>query len=101
MDKFLRMLVVVIVVLAVSYLAVGCTYADKAEALLADGITAYCERNTSSGREIIREGLHPELVSEGVEICLGCPGDLQTACTGAHRPKDVASKSGLVAGVRN
>lgn len=79
-------LAVLLLVFAVAMLA-GCEYFQKGSAAIVDGAGYYCENNTALGRDVIRGELRPELEAEGVEICLGCAGDAETMCVGAHRPK--------------
>ncbi len=70
-----------------SVLLGACGALDSTEAFLVDGVKSYCDKNTETGRALVRERLAPELTAEGVEICLACPYDAEAACTGAHRPK--------------
>lgn len=74
-------------VLAVASLTGGCEYFQKSSAFIADGIGTYCAAASGPSRELIRQELDTELRAEGIEICLGCPGDAETICVGEPRPK--------------
>lgn len=65
----------------------SCAYLQKTEAVVADAVGSYCGESSALHREIVRERLAPELIAEGLEVCLGCAGDAETYCTGSHRPK--------------
>ena len=65
----------------------GCEYLQKGSGAIADGIDAYCGAQTDAGRELVRAELAGELKAEDAEICLGCKGDSETVCVGAHRTK--------------
>lgn len=79
-------LVAVLAVFLVASLS-GCAELRKSSAAIADGAGWYCENNIESGRLAIRQQLHGELVAEGIELCLGCPGDTVTSCAGVDLPK--------------
>lgn len=54
---------------------------------VADGVDSYCKAAGPLGRQAVRQELGPKLAEQGAEVCLGCEGDPETICSGAHRPK--------------
>ena len=71
-------IVIILFALALS----GCSYLDSGGAARADGVVSYCEANpTEAGRDAVRDSVREEFISEGIELCLGCPGG-DTHCVG-------------------
>lgn len=65
----------------------------KVAAFSVDAAASYCKAAGNSvtekleARRTVRAEVHPELISENMEMCLGCPGDSETFCVGEDRPK--------------
>jgi len=68
----------------------GCAQLQAAAYKSAEAAEAYCGSNTVTGRELVREGLEPAYEEKDMAICLRCPGEEKTYCTGD--PKTVVSQ---------
>ena len=77
-----------LIFLTVIALSSGCAQIQAAAYKSADAAAAYCVNNTASGRVLVREGLEPAYREKDMAICLRCPGEEQTFCTGD--PKVIA-----------
>lgn len=56
-------------------LSSGCAYVQKAAFKSADAAEAYCESNTATGRELVRNELAPAMAEKDMAFGLRCPGD--------------------------
>ena len=68
----------------------GCAQLQAAAYKSAEAAEAYCGSNTVTGRELVREGLAPAYNDADMAICLRCPGEEKTYCTGD--PKTVVTQ---------
>lgn len=73
-----------------SLLSSGCAQLQAAAYKSAEAAEAYCGSNTVMGRELVREGLLPAYEEKDMAICLRCPGEENTYCTGD--PKTVVTQ---------
>lgn len=88
MNRTAALVVIALVLVVASVSGCASIYSEKSAAAIADGVKGYCVYSTPIGRSVIRQELAAELAAEGVEICLGCPGEPTTICSGGpHRPK--------------
>lgn len=69
-------------------LSSGCSYITKGAYASVDAAEAYCESNTVIGRQLVRDALNPAAIEKDIAICLRCPGDTATFCSGD--PKTLA-----------
>jgi hypothetical protein len=53
----------------------GCAYIQKAAFASADAAEAYCESNTATGRELVRQQIAPAMAEKDMAFGLRCPGD--------------------------
>lgn len=79
-----------LILLPILLLLLGCGAITKVlkpgAAVIVDAGADYCEQ-ADEDRETVRALFRSELVSEDMELCLGCPGQAVTECTGTPRPK--------------
>lgn len=79
-----------LILLPILLLLLGCGALTKlvtpGAAAIVDAGVDYCEQ-LDEDRETVRSLFREELVSEDMELCLGCPGKAVTECTGTPRPK--------------
>lgn len=67
----------------------GCAYIQKAAFKSADAAEAYCESNTTTGRELVRQQIAPAMAEKDMAFGLRCPGDDKMFVVGD--PKQVVS----------
>jgi len=74
--------------MSLTILSSGCAQLQAAAYKSADAAAAYCVNNTAAGRVLVRQGLEPAYREADMAICLRCPGEAETFCTGD--PKTIA-----------
>lgn len=70
----------------------SCAQIQTAAYKSADAAAAYCTNNTAAGRVVVRQGLEPAYKEKDMAICLRCPGEDTTFCTGD--PKTINMEGG-------
>lgn len=60
----------------------SCAYVQKAAFKSADAAVAYCENSTALSRSVVQDQLLPAATEKDIAVCLRCPGDTVTHCTG-------------------
>ncbi len=73
-----------------SLLSSGCAYVQQAAFKSAEAAESYCKSNSPTGRELVRQSLAPAMNEKDIAICLRCPGEDQTICTGD--PKTIVTE---------
>ena len=68
----------------------SCDYVQQAAFKSAEAAESYCKSNSPTGRELVRQSLAPAMNEKDIAICLRCPGEDQTICTGD--PKTIVSE---------